>query len=835
MDSRKTNPNLDEAIRAMREDSPSTEESLAATSRVFKSLNAEPANLVPDRLRGEQDFAALLQPYLRNELSDAQRMLVEDRVATDPAYRRQLDNLRGNVRSMPPARRQRSMTRSVLPWAIAAAMILTTGYLTLDTLDRLMAPAGPRAEIASLNGEIFKVSAAGLEAIKPGSPLSEGEAIRTAKGSAAVVRLPDGSLIEMDERAELSISAAYTGSTIRLERGKILVQAAKQRKGSLKVATRESTVSVKGTIFTVAAGLRGTQVAVVEGNVLVAQAGQTESLLPGQITASQPMLRRTTVSEQVAWSKDSARYLSMLGELSQIRQQIEALPLPALRHSSNLMELLPADTVVYAAIPNISGTVADATKIFEERLSQSPVLREWWGSQQVAEIRNLAEQLRSAGSQIGDEIVIAASLVPGKGIGHPVLLAEVKGASSRTALESQLRSFNADARMASHFRLTDTLLIAGEKPETGSGFAGTALAANLSKSYASGAGWLLGIDMEQILGASVSSVNNMQQQRVMSLTGINQLRHLVVESREIAGRSNASAAVSFSAPRAGIASWLAAPAPMPSLDYISPDAVIAVSAVTKNARQMAEDFFSALPQAGAVISEVEKQIGVNLLDDLAGPVGGEVTLALDGALVPVPAYVLAAEVYDAARLTATLRRLAQNEITLTETTENGRAWYTLKHSRLSTQIHFTYDAGYMVGAPTRDAIVKALQNRTTLLSLPRSQRFRDLLPADAQVNASGVLYANLGSSLSAIAGVINGSTKLSEAEKKTIENLSTNSGPVLITAYAGPDSITVTSSTGFFGFGLDTLLAAGSGTPMLPQILAGVVGQTSNIKRPPIQ
>lgn len=172
------------------------------------------------------------------------------------------------------------MTSTVVPWAIAAGLLITTGYFTMDSLDRLMAPSGPRAEIASVSGSMYKVSAAGLEAVKPGVPLKEGEAVRTAKGSSAVVRLPDGSLIEMNERAELSISAAYSGSTIRLERGNILVQAAKQKRGTLKVATRESTVSVKGTIFSVAAGLRGTQVAVVEGHVVVDQGGKSEDLLP---------------------------------------------------------------------------------------------------------------------------------------------------------------------------------------------------------------------------------------------------------------------------------------------------------------------------------------------------------------------------------------------------------------------------------------------------------------------------------------------------------------------------------------------------------------------------
>ena len=833
MDPKNNQINLDDATTAMKQNEPTAEQSRSATSRVFSALKSEPASIIPDRLRNEADFSTLLQPYLRGELTEAQRMLVDDHLASNSAYRRQLDQLRGNVREMRPASKPRSTTRTVAPWAIAAGLLITTGYMALDSIDRLMAPAGPRAEIATVSGEIFKVSAAGLESVKPGSALKEGEAIRTAKGSSAVVRLPDGSLIEMNERAELSISAAYSGSTIRLERGNILVQAAKQKRGALKVATRESTVSVKGTIFSVAAGLRGTQVAVVEGRVVVEQDGKTEDLLPGQLTGSQASLKRSNVSDQIAWSKDSARYMGMLGELSTISKQIESLPLPSLRIGSKLLAQLPADTVVYVAIPNLSGTVADATKIFEDRLKQSPVLQEWWNTAQVTEARNLAEKLRSAGSQIGDEIVIAASTSANKSLGSPIILAEVKGSAARATLDTQIRQMAGGTNLGSHIKLTDNLLVIGENASVSGGFDSTSLAATVKKSYAKGAGWILAVDLEQIFAQSVSKTSMTNDRKAINLSGANQLRHLMVERRDVSGRADTRASVSFSAPRTGIASWLAAPAPMPSLDYISPEATFAMSAVTKDASQMAEEFFAAMSGLSGNVSELEKTLGINIVNDLLGPIGGEVTFAVDGALLPVPTYVMATEVYDAARLTSTLRRVADafnqkaagtsmGSVKFSEQTVGGRTFYTIQHASLPVELNFTYSGGYMVAAASRDTILKALQTRNNLLSLPRSRRFIELLPADAEVNASAVFWVNIGTSLEAVAGSLKGS--LSADQKKAVDQITSNSGPVLITAYAGPDSITVASSSGFFGFGLDSLLAAGKGTPILPQILAKVVG-----------
>jgi len=69
----KNNPiDLNDAIRAMKETTPSAEQAQASQARVLAALKTESPVSAPGRLRSGTDYSSLLAPYLRNELSEAQ-------------------------------------------------------------------------------------------------------------------------------------------------------------------------------------------------------------------------------------------------------------------------------------------------------------------------------------------------------------------------------------------------------------------------------------------------------------------------------------------------------------------------------------------------------------------------------------------------------------------------------------------------------------------------------------------------------------------------------------------------------------------------------------------
>ncbi len=83
----------------------------------------------------------------------------------------------------------------------------------------LPAGEGPRATLASTTGPAYLIRNQEQRLMKPGEQIGEKEWIRTASGSRAMVRLSDGSMVEMNERSELAVSRNRADTTVYLERG----------------------------------------------------------------------------------------------------------------------------------------------------------------------------------------------------------------------------------------------------------------------------------------------------------------------------------------------------------------------------------------------------------------------------------------------------------------------------------------------------------------------------------------------------------------------------------------------------------------------------------------
>ena len=423
-------------------------------------LNTMKTNNTAEHIDGCADFQSLIPAYLDGKLSTGRTLLFKDHTNECIPCRRALkaqraDTVTATIGDRQPARqlgRPRTFMNgwsksSVARWSVAASFLICVGLAGLFVSERLdWSGRTLAATIENANGAVYVVSDAGSRQLAAGEQLQKGERVRTAKDSNALLRLADGSTVEMRERSEFSVGENRRGVTIRLERGDVIVEAAKQHNGRLYVQTPDSLVSVKGTIFAVESGTKGSRVSVVEGEVEVNHAGKNETLLPGDQTTTNRSLDKTPVQQNVAWSRNAARYANLVSELAKLRRDVnQQVSRPGVRFSSKFVNLVPENTVFYAALPNLTESLAESQRIMQERISQNPALAEWWKGKK-GDGFGLNEQtmarVREFGSQLGEEIVVSAEMNQQGEPNGLLVLGEVKNAANfRTYLDEQLARF----------------------------------------------------------------------------------------------------------------------------------------------------------------------------------------------------------------------------------------------------------------------------------------------------------------------------------------------------------------------------------------------------------
>lgn len=871
---------LDGIIAEIRQEPVDEQLAEQAARRVWNRIadsSVEPVSI--GQIRGCADFRALIPAYVEASLPEARALLVQDHVLECVGCRRVLNDFRMGTRTAEPARLVKFTTKPnrstwVMGWAIAAVLLLGVAI-------GLIGPGrwygGTQAEVASVSGSLYQVSDAGSVVLASGGTVGSNQELRTAKASSAVVRLTDGSLVEASERADFWLSRGWRGTTIHLERGNIIVRAAKQEHGRLYVATRDCVVAVKGTIFDVDEGMKGARVSVLQGEVQVTEDGKSRLLHPGDQLTTRASLVQVPVRQEVSWSRNSGEYLALLSELEVLRKQIDAIPGPALRYDSTLLNMVPEDTVFYAAIPNIGSTVSEANRLLQERIQQSDVLRAWWSQKQASgdaqKAEKMIDRIRSFSEYLGGEVVIAMP----RGQESPILLAEVKRPDFAAFLQSQLNDLsqggpapqlitspesiaagskgqplillrnNILAVTTDGSQLQKTAALIGQSGS--SGFASTPFYAAIRQAYQGGAGWLLCADMEQILAHSVHQGeadergDARHEDNIVKNenAGIADMRYLIMESKDVSGQTQNQATLTFAQDRRGIASWLASPSPMGTLDFVSPKASFAVSFVVKEPRSIVQDIVDLTQaedsNAGQDLADFETKTGVDLQNDLAGSLGGEATFALDGPVLPTPGWKLALEVNDSNRLQNAIEKLVtgfnqqessqasdhRGHLSLTPKTASGRTFYDLEFTRPASQsskgsfgptdVEYTFVDGYFLAAPNRALLLSSIQNRETGYSLARSSDFLSRLPRDGYANFSGVVYQNLWAAVAPIADQLKSTAILTPAQRQSIDSLGQNSAPSLICAYGESNQIIVANTGSFFGMGFESLLGAGHPGP----------------------
>ena len=366
------------AVQALRADEPEAEQAAASARRVADRLGIDlVSESRVDAIAGCDDVQHLFGSYRAGTLPPARSLLIEAHIRDCQACRSQF---RGGSSaaildwSSPKVARRTAWRPQVLAWGLASAFAVLVAFFFVYKA-YWQVPPGVRAEVQSIDGSAYRISDAGDRKLSPGEALGEGDILRTSGGSHAVLRLTDGSTIEVNERSVVAVGARGHNMTVALDHGAVIVQAAKRTTGHLYVKTPDCRVAVTGTVFSVDTGLKGSRVAVLQGAVHVVHEGIDTLATAGSQVTTSDSLSPEPVSEQIAWSHDRDKYLVLLGQFATLRQQIEQIPFPQPRYSSDLLDRVPANTTLYISVPNMGDFLSEANQTFQQQLKQSPADR----------------------------------------------------------------------------------------------------------------------------------------------------------------------------------------------------------------------------------------------------------------------------------------------------------------------------------------------------------------------------------------------------------------------------------------------------------------------------
>lgn len=564
---------------------------------------------------------------------------------------------------------------------------------------------------------------------------------------------------------------------------------------------------------------------------------------------------------------DLKKYPGLLNEFGQLLKKVQAgVQLPPPRSHSSLLPLLPESTVFYAAFPNYGEPAHQALAIFHQEEKDNPALHAWWEHAQSEQAQSSAdapkaedvfEKLYQLSQYLGDEIVVSAATNAKDAKKDPsfLFLAEVRKPGLKDFLQqmqkelapkspASVRIFNqqelaaakdelgVDSKAESDgktsagktndklvilvrpdyvvcaFDLADLRSFNARLDQSSHDFAATPFGQRMTEAYAGGTSVVAGADLQTIV--KLIPINSEQSQKLFQRTGFADMKYAVWEHKSVAGKETSELELSFTGPRHGIASWLAAPGSLGSLDFVSPKAIMSASIRLKSPAAILDDLTDIAsisnPKALLQLSVMEQGLNISLKNDLLSYLSGEITIESDGLVDNEAVWRAILKVSDPDRLQTTLTTLlAVAKMTATQSEEGGVTYHTLAipAGPKAKEIGYAFVDGYLVIASSRQALAESIRLHRSGESLAKSQKFLASLPPANLSEVSGLVYEDPV----AVAGL---TMRQASPEMAALFSQTTSSDtpPAVVAGYGDESAIRESSHSGGVDVGAAMVIAA---------------------------
>lgn len=544
---------------------------------------------------------------------------------------------------------------------------------------------------------------------------------------------------------------------------------------------------------------------------------------------------------------DVSKYPGLVPEFGRLAGKLQHdLQYPPARAQSHLLPLLSESTMSYAAFPNYGDVLHQALTIWQQELQESQVLRDWWQHGEIAtngpKIVDALDKVYQLSQYLGEELVVSGAL-DGR---DPRLLvvAELRKPGLKeflqqmvsqlpvtakppvrvldlqelAAAEDTLRAKQLILLVRSDFVVAAldlaTLRNFNARLDAGSReFVSAPFGQRVAQAYEDGVTVLIAADLHKLL--DLVPRGTPQTQLAFQRSGFADVRYAVWKHNMVSGQAVTQAELSFIGPRHGVASWLAAPAPLGSLDFVSPKAIAAGAVVLKSPAAIFEDVKELATafnsNAFATLGQSEQALNLSLKDDLLSLLGGEIALELDNLTPPPAEWKTMLRVSDPVHLQQTLTKLAAiAHFEVKQSDQEGVTYYTVHNpsKQPSAEIGYAFLDGYLVVASSPATLAEGIRLHRAGESLGKSPKLQASLPPGHSSDASALFYQD-PSAAAALS-----LQQLPPEMAQTLSRLASASTPAVVCLYGEESAISEASTSPALDAGM-VLVASAIAIPNL--------------------
>jgi hypothetical protein len=479
------------------------------------------------------------------------------------------------------------------------------------------------------------------------------------------------------------------------------------------------------------------------------------------------------------WFEEVRKNPELVAALNKLSERLQhEIHVPPPRSESLLLPLVPDTTVFYSAMPNYGEALHQALDIFREERQQNTALREWLQKGAANTVLPATETWIEKGYQflgyLGDEIVVSASM-EGK---EPKLLivAQVRKPGLKNFLQPVMGELSTKTKARIRILGPEELATAERpsgpdefivlvRPDLVAGatdlevlrsfnarmdknrreFASTAFGQRVARAYQGGVTGVGAVDLGKIL--SLFPPSNEKERMVFQRTGFADMEYLVWDRRKKEGQTVSEGELSFTRPRHGVASWLAGPGEMSSLDFVWPKAMLVTAFRLKKPVEIFNDVKEMSdiesPQAFAGVAQFEQAMNISLKDDLLALLTGELALELDDFSKEKIDWKAFLRVSDPEHLQKTIATLlAAGKMEAEQAEEGGIKYFRVRvpSGKKPFEIDYAFADGQLIAGSSRESVTQAIQMHRSGGSLAKDEKFLAALPAGHPTGVSAVFY-----------------------------------------------------------------------------------------------